>query len=70
MRSLTWLKKGKGNEQCACPTTHTLFQCNCREMISHFKTLLPVVATAKSVKVHGLKKMLLPASTQVSKCYC
>ena len=55
MSSLTWLKKGREmNNVHACPTTHTLFQCNCREVISHFKTLLPVVTTAKSLKVHGL----------------
>ena len=36
------------------PTAHTLFQCKPREVISHFKTLLPLVVTAKSVKVQDL----------------
>ena len=37
-----------------CPTTHTLFQCKPREVISHFNSLLPLIVTAKSVKVYGL----------------
>ena len=44
------------------PTTHT----KPREVISHFNTLLPLVITAKSVKVYGLLEMFLPASTQAS----
>ena len=44
-----------------CPTTHTLFQCKPREVISHFNTLLPLVVTAKSVNVYGLwKRFCLP----------
>ena len=53
-----------------CPTTHTLFHCKPREVISQFNTLLPLVVTAKSVKVYGLWKRFLPASTQVSNRYC
>ena len=40
-----------------CPTTHTLFQCKPREVISHFNSLLPLVVTAKSVKVYGQVKI-------------
>ena len=37
-----------------CPTTHTLFHCKPREVISHSNILLPLVVTAKSVKFYGL----------------
>ena len=37
-----------------CPTTHILFQCKPREVISHFNSLLPLIVTAKSVKAYGL----------------
>ena len=39
-----------------CPSTHTLFQCKPREVISHFNSLLPLIVTAKSVKAYGLEK--------------
>ena len=51
-------------------TTNTVFQCKPREVTSYFNTLLPLVVTAQSVNVYGLWKMFLPASTQVSNCYC
>ena len=35
-----------------------------------FNTLLPLVVTAKSVKVYGPQEMFLPASTQASNSYC
>ena len=66
-RSLGLKRVGKWT---TCPTTHTLLQCKPREVISHFNTLLPLVVTAKSVNVYGLWKRFLPASTQVSNCYC
>ena len=45
----------KGVGKCTmCPSTHTLFQCKPGEMISNFNSLLPLVVTAKSVKVYGL----------------
>ena len=62
--NVSWLKS------IMCPSTHTLFQCKPREVISHFNSLLPLVVTAKSVKVYGRWKIFLPASTQVSNCYC
>ena len=37
-----------------CLTSHTLFQCKHREVISPFNSLLPLIVTAKSVKAYGL----------------
>ena len=51
IRSLGLRRYGNGK---MCPTTHTLFQCKPREVISHFNTLLPLVVIAKSVKVYGI----------------
>ena len=47
IRSLGLKRVGKWT---MCPTTHT----KPREVISHYNTLLPLVVTAKSVKVYGL----------------
>ena len=51
IRSLGLKRVGKCT---MCPTTHTLFQCKPREVISHFNILLLLVVTAKSVKFYGL----------------
>ena len=51
IRSLSLKRVGKSTMY---PTTHTLFQCNPREVTSHFNTLFPLVVTAKSVTVYGL----------------
>ena len=67
VRSLGLKRVGKWT---MCPTTLTLLRCKPREVISPFNILLPLVVTAKSVKVYGLWKMFLPASTKVSNCYC
>ena len=51
IRSLGIKRVGEMNN---VSTTYTLFQCKPREVISHFNTLLPLVLTAKLVKVFGL----------------
>ena len=66
----SWLKNGREINNVPYYATHTRFQCKPREVISHFNTLLPLVVTAKSVKVYGPQEMFLPASTQASNSYC
>ena len=49
-----------------CPTTHTLFQCKPREVISHFNTLLlPLVVAASKVSecLWSLKKVFACLNT-------
>ena len=60
IRSLGFKRVGK---QTMPPTTHTLFQCKPREVISHFNTLLPLVVTAKS------SRNLVPRGTVVFGIY-
>ena len=58
IRSLGLKRVGKWT---MCPTTHT----KPREVISHFNTLLPLVVTAKSVKVYGLEELLLLTTNNI-----